>query len=115
MFRDSKQRVLSGYHQNFHDCPPLQKRFGLNNDSPASARRYLRRTAEKQAPLKREYAQCVGSCSLNMLTGKECSAPLGPQDQAPATPAIQSRKHQKTASEGGTKSVCGTSFGLVEW
>jgi len=71
MSRAPKQRIISGYFHNLHDCGPLQGKYKLlENGSPWSVDGVVDRE------ILMEYATCVQGCETNMLTGHECASDI---------------------------------------
>ena len=86
MQRRPASRAAAGFVHDLHDCKALQRRHRLTEahelgeaSSNSSLRFYARFwhewTDAQRTALAREYAECVGACSVNMMTGGECGAP----------------------------------------
>lgn len=80
MIRDPMQRILSGYHNDLHDCWQLRKQYNCktsettgkficDGDTTAVDGRNLR-DPRTISPVV--YGKCVENCSVNMLTGRYC-------------------------------------------
>mmetsp|Transcript_117011 Transcript_117011/g.331133 ORF Transcript_117011/g.331133 Transcript_117011/m.331133 type:complete len:342 (-) Transcript_117011:7-1032(-) len=62
MFRSPKQRIVSGYYHDLHDCESLRGPGDALNVSLV------------------DYAHCAGNCMTNMLTGRTCAERVEPGD-----------------------------------
>lgn len=94
MIRDPSKRILSGYFNDLHDCPALQRKyactrfngaFRCNGDTLSKGGRFMR---DITAIPPKEYGSCVENCTANMLTGRSCSDP-GDVDVAQAVAVIE--------------------------
>lgn len=66
MVRPSKQRIISGYMHNLHDCPKLQRKLHINEYTPPWNPKQVDRK------LLMEYGNCVQGCASTMLNGHWC-------------------------------------------
>lgn len=78
MLRDPKQRILSGYYDDLHDCWDLRKKYACNASNQFQCEGDLEgpdgspvRDPNVIPPI--EYGRCVENCTANMLTGKYCA------------------------------------------
>jgi hypothetical protein len=69
MVRAPKSRISSGYIHNFHDCGPLQTKYNLLENAPPA----FALDGNIEPDTLEEYAICVQSCTVNMLTGRHCA------------------------------------------
>jgi len=63
-------RTLSGFRHNLHDCPQMQREFGIDENDPKSASAFYRHNVTP--PTVRRYVKCVSGCASRMLTGLPC-------------------------------------------
>jgi len=83
MFREPKQRLMSGYFHGRHDCfEPLGKAvapgcFSQDANMSSEACRDILTVSLEEVE---RYAECVGSCQTRMVAGDSCNG-------APASPA----------------------------
>jgi hypothetical protein len=71
MIRPARQRIISGYFNNLHDCFPLQYKLRVDeNGLPWKNARH--RHIDPSILMK--YAKCTERCAVNMLSGRQCSA-----------------------------------------
>jgi hypothetical protein len=70
VFREPRQRIMSGFYHNLHDCGPLRQKTGCDQIDPLTGCSWLYENVSMA--LVKEYAGCVKNCYTNMLTGSNC-------------------------------------------
>lgn len=65
LVRPAKQRIISGYMHNLHDCPMLQKKLHIPENPPWNV-------GQIDHELLMEYGNCVQGCASTMLSGHWC-------------------------------------------
>jgi hypothetical protein len=97
ILREPRQRLVSGFLHDFHDCPRLQERFSCRprESSPSCYPVFNRLFNADPSTLRAlffDYARCVEGCAVSMLTGTACGnrAPDSPPLDAAAKIAVQS-------------------------
>jgi hypothetical protein len=86
MLRKPWRRALSGFYHMLHDCPQMQKRYGVSEhgrhvrvgDPNVRVGRSRAFYANITAFVVREYAACIGACMTRMLTGFRCGDERAP-------------------------------------
>lgn len=71
MARNPRNRLLSGYVHQLHDCHALQREFNCAEHKPK-----LKCIDRYDDDLMARYSKCVGMCSTAMLLGERCNSDI---------------------------------------
>ena len=80
MFRSPKERLLSGFMHNFHDCKFLPSVFDVRCNSDYLCPTHVNVRHNLSAAV-RLYSKCVQGCAVRMLAGQVCGRTLAHIDQ----------------------------------
>lgn len=73
LFRPPRQRIISGFMHNLHDCRELQRKYHVDEHLPHEAR-WDPQARHDYLYILTNYSECVTACGANMLSGHTCGA-----------------------------------------